>query len=153
NISVTKAGDCAVQGRHPPSHSPSPSEEGTTMVAVSTLSWEEIASPAFDSPARTAWRQAVEEVASNARATLSESQGRIDSAVKIVLAGDVEVLEGGTARVASQSHGTTQYLVCNGSCTCADYPRAPQSLCKHRLAAAIHRRATARARLLLRQLD
>ena len=93
------------------------------------------------SPDRAAWREAVATIADKARAKLPECNGRVDSAVKLVLAGDVELLPDGTAKVASQSNGTTQYVVCNGHCSCKDYERAPHNLCKHRLSAAIARRA------------
>jgi hypothetical protein len=72
---------------------------------------------------------------------LPECNGRVDSAVKIVLAGDVELLADGTAKVASQSNGTTAYHVVNGHCDCRDYEKAPHNFCKHRLSAAIARRA------------
>ena len=75
------------------------------------------------------------------RMKLPESSGRIERAVKLVLAGDVEVLADGTARVASQSSGTTAYQVVNGHCECRDFDKAPHALCKHRLGAAIARRA------------
>jgi hypothetical protein len=65
----------------------------------------------------------------------------VDSAVKIVLAGDVELLPDGTAKVASQSNGAMAYHVVNGHCDCRDYEKAPHNFCKHRLAAAITRRA------------
>jgi hypothetical protein len=65
----------------------------------------------------------------------------VDSAVKIVLAGDVELQADGTAKVASQSNGTTAYHVVNGECTCKDFAKAPHQFCKHRLSAAIIRRA------------
>jgi hypothetical protein len=52
---------------------------------------------------------------------LPECSGRIDSAVKIVLAGDVELLPDGTAKVASQSNGTIAYHVVNGHCNCRDF--------------------------------
>jgi hypothetical protein len=92
---------------------------------------------------RARWRQTVSEIATKAHAKLPECNGRVDSAVKIVLAGDVELLPDGTARVASQSNGTTQYHVGNGHCDCRDYDKAPHHLCKHRLSAAIARRAQA----------
>ena len=111
------------------------------MVAVSEISWEEAADPAFGNPARTAWRGAVVQVADKARAKLPECSGRIDRAVKLVLAGDVEVLADGTARVASQSSGTAAYQVVNGHCGCRDFAQAPHAFCKHRLGAAIARRA------------
>jgi hypothetical protein len=58
-----------------------------------------------------------------------------------VLAGDVEVQADGTAKVASQSNGTTTYRVVNGHCDCRDYEKAPHNFCKHRLSTAIARRA------------
>ena len=111
------------------------------MVAVHTISWEEASSPDFGNPARKAWRDAVAEIADKAKAKLPECNGRVDSAVKIVLAGDVELMADGTAKVASQSNGTTAYHVVNGECTCKDFAKAPHGFCKHRLSAAIARRA------------
>jgi len=108
------------------------------MVAVKEFTWEEIAAPDFGNPARATWRAAVAEVAATAKATLPECNGRVDSAVKIVLAGDVELLDGGKAKVASQSNGSTAYFVVNGECSCKDYRKAPQGFCKHRLAYGIH---------------
>jgi len=81
------------------------------MVAISTLSWEEVSSPDFGNPARAAWRQAVADIAAKAKKTLPQCGARVDSAVKSVLAGDVELLADGTAKVASQSNGTTAYFV------------------------------------------
>jgi hypothetical protein len=92
-------------------------------------------------PARQAWREAVAVIAAKAHDTLPECTGRVDSAVKIVLAGDVELLEGGTARIASQSNGQTVYHIVNGHCDCKDFAKAPHNFCKHRLSAAIARRA------------
>jgi hypothetical protein len=91
---------------------------------------------------RAIWRAAVSEIADKAKATLPQSAGRIDKAVGLVLAGDVEVLGDGTARVASQSNGQTVYHVVNGHCDCKDYSKAPDAgWCKHRLSAAIAKRA------------
>jgi hypothetical protein len=94
-----------------------------------------------DTAARAAWRQAVADIAAKARAKLPECNGRVDAAVKLVLAGDVELLADGTAQVASQSHGTTAYHLVNGQCDCRDYAKAPHNFCKHRLSVAIARRA------------
>src|SRR5262249_20307297 len=79
--------------------------------------------------------------AEKAHEKLPECAGRIDSAVKIVLAGDVELVPDGTAKVASQSSGSTTYHVVNGHCDCKDFAKAPHGFCKHRLGAAIARRA------------
>jgi hypothetical protein len=73
--------------------------------------------------------------------------------MQLVLVGDVELLDGGKAKVASQSNGTTEYFVVNGTCECKDFPKAPQGFCKHRLAYGIHKRATALAKATLAQLD
>ena len=89
------------------------------MVAVSTLFWEEVSRPDFGNPARAAWREAVAAIADKAKAKLPECNGRVGKAVALVLAGDVELLPDGTARVASQSNGTTAYHVVNGHCDCA----------------------------------
>src|SRR5256714_10556391 len=101
--------------------------EVTSMVAVKEFSWEEVSSPDFG--ARAAWREAVAAIADKARAKLPECNGRVDSAVKIVLAGDVELLPDGTAKVASQSNGSTAYHVVNGHCDCRDYEKAPHNYC------------------------
>ena len=119
------------------------------MVAVKEFSWEEVAAPDFGNPARAAWREAVAAIAVKAKDTLPECNGRVDAAVKIVLAGDVALLPEGKARVASQSNGTTQYVVCNGTCECKDFPKAPSGWCKHRIAAGLYKRATALAKAKL----
>src|SRR5438132_3116944 len=111
------------------------------MVAVKEITWEEASAPGFETTTRQAWRQAVAEIATKAQEKLPECAGRVESAVKIVLAGDVALLEGGTARVASQSNGSTAYHVVNGHCDCKDFAKAPHGFCKHRLSAAIARRA------------
>ena len=111
------------------------------MVAVKEISWEEASQPGFETTTRQGWRAAVAEIAEKAKAKLPECSGRVESAVKIVLAGDVALLADGTARVASQSNGTTAYNIVNGHCDCKDFAKAPHGFCKHRLSAAIARRA------------
>ena len=124
------------------------------MVAVKEVSWEEVAAPDFENPARRAWREAVCEIANKAKAALPETvKGRIEKAVAIVLNGDVELLPDGKAKVASQSHGTMQYVVCNGTCECRDFAKVEGGWCTHRTAAAIHKRASVLAKQKLDQLD
>jgi hypothetical protein len=116
------------------------------MTIVTSYDWE---SDTFthhaDNAARQAWREAVAEIAERAKATLPDCAGRVDRAVAIVLNHDVEVLEDGKVKVASQSNGTTRYVVCNGVCECRDYrdSKAPSGWCKHRIAAGLYKRATA----------
>jgi hypothetical protein len=121
--------------------------EVSIMVAVKEFSWEEVSSPDFG--ARAAWREAVAEIAEKAKATLPQCNGRVDKAVAIVLAGDVELQADGTARVASQSNGTTKYFVVNGACSCPDFVKAPSNWCKHRIAAGLAKRVAARVRAQL----
>jgi hypothetical protein len=113
------------------------------MVAVREISWEEASAPGFEQTTRQAWREAVAEIAERAKQTLPECNGRVDKAVAIVLHGDVELLADGTSKIASQSNGATQYVVCNGTCECKDFPKAPSGWCKHRIAAGMQKRATA----------
>jgi hypothetical protein len=96
--------------------------------------------PATLSPDRAAWREAVAAIAAKAHAKLPECAGRIDSAVKLVLLGEVTLLPDGTAHVGSCTDPAKTYTV-NGRCDCKDYERAPGQLCKHRLAFGIARRA------------
>ena len=112
------------------------------MAIVASYDWEsDTWTHNGDNPARTAWREAVSEIAAKAHEKLPECNGRVESAVKIVLTGDVELMPDGTARVASQSNGETIYRVVNGHCDCRDFEKAPHHFCKHRLSAAIARRA------------
>jgi hypothetical protein len=113
------------------------------MIAVKEISWEEASAPDFGTPARAAWREAVAEIAAKAKATLPQCNGRVDKAVAIVLNHDVELLEDGKAKVASQSNGEVVYHVVNGACSCKDFPKAPSGWCKHRIAAGLYKRATA----------
>ena len=89
------------------------------MAIVTEISWDDMldGKPLPDAPTRQAWRDAVAEIADKAKGKLPECSGRVDSAIKIVLAGDVALQADGTAQVASQSNGCTAYQVVNGTCT------------------------------------
>jgi hypothetical protein len=106
------------------------------MTMVSEYNWESDTWTQHntEAPERAAFRAAVAEIAAKAKETLPECAGRVDNAVKIVLAGDVELLPEDTARVASQSNGITKYFLVNGGCTCPDFAKAPSNWCKHRIA-------------------
>jgi len=125
------------------------------MAIVTEISWDDMldGKPLPETPTRQAWRDAVSEIAARAKVTLPECNGRVDKAVAIVLAGDVELLPDGKAKVASQSNGTTAYFVVNGECQCKDFPKASSGWCKHRIAAGMHKRASALATQKLAQLD
>src|SRR5919201_6225097 len=103
------------------------------MTMVTEYDWESDTwtHPTGEHAARAAWREAVAEIAAKAHEKLPECNGRIERAVKLVLAGDVELLADGTATVASQASGGTAYHVVNGTCTCCDFEKAPHQFCKH----------------------
>jgi hypothetical protein len=91
---------------------------------------------------RTHYRALVAEIAAKAKDKLPAAvNGRVESAVKLVLAGDVLFLEDGTVQVGS-SDPTRYYRLVGSTCTCTDYTqeRAPDGWCKHRIAAGIHKR-------------
>ena len=65
------------------------------MAIVTSYDWESDSwtHQNGDNPARIAWRDPVAEIAVKAKQTLPECNGRVDSAVKMVLAGDVDPVE------------------------------------------------------------
>jgi hypothetical protein len=65
----------------------------------------------------------------------------VDKAVALVLQGDVELHDDGTAQVYSQSNGVAAYHLVGGTCDCDDYPRAPSHWCKHKIAVGLQQRA------------
>src|SRR5262249_15785672 len=126
------------------------------MVAVIETNWQDIldGKPLPESPARKAFREAVEAVAQKARTALPESNGRIDKAVHLILNSDISIDANGEGIIASQSNGTGAYNVGKGfSCQCKDQPKSPRGLCKHLLSYHIFTRATAPAKQRLEQLD
>jgi hypothetical protein len=87
------------------------------------------------------FRQTVALVAARAKAILPAAvNGRVESAVALVLAHDVLFLDNGTVEVGSASDPLKVHVLSGSTCDCADFPRAPESWCKHRLAAGIAKR-------------
>jgi hypothetical protein len=112
------------------------------MSIVTELTWDEVASPDFG-PTQDAWnaaiRTAAEQIAAQACEKIPDAKGRIERALALVLDGAVQLHDDGSATV--EGTGTRPYTVAEGVCDCKDYPRAPHNCCKHRLGAAILRRA------------
>ena len=115
------------------------------MAIVASYDWESdtFTHHTSENAARKAWREAVQEIGEKAKATLPACAGRVDRAVQMVRNHDVELLEDGKAKVASQSSGQVVYYLVNGECSCKDYAKAPSNWCKHRIAAGLYKRATA----------
>ena len=95
------------------------------------------------STARQTFRETVAAVAEKARAKLPQNvNGRIESAMKLVLMHDVMPLNDGSTLVASSTDAMKSYLLTGRSCECQDFTRgqAPDGWCQHRIAAGIHKR-------------
>src|SRR5262249_16052422 len=102
------------------------------MAIVTEIAWNDMfAGKALpDSPARRAFREAVEVIADKARAKLPDLNTRVDKAVLLVLNGDVSINAIGEGTVASQSNGNGAYAVGKGEfCSCLDHPKAVKGLC------------------------
>ena len=98
--------------------------------------------PTF-SPDRQAFREVLATLAAKTKTKIPELNGRVEKAVKLALAGDVELHNDGTATVYSSSDPTRRYEIREGTCTCRDYDQAPEHLCQHRLSAGLVRRISA----------
>jgi hypothetical protein len=85
-------------------------------------------------PDRTQYRAQVAQVAAKAREKLPQAvNGRIESAVKLVLAGDVFFCADGTVEVGSASDPAKTYTLAGQACDCQDfaYGQAPDGWCQH----------------------
>jgi len=90
---------------------------------------------------RQAFRATLATLADKTKAKLPTLNGRIEKAVKLALAGDVELHADGTALVNSLSDPSRAYQIAQGVCQCRDWGQAPEHLCCHRLAAGFLRKA------------
>ena len=89
------------------------------------------------------FRETVALVAARAKEKLPEAvNGRVESAVKLVLGHDVELQADGSILVGSSSDPMKTYRLQGTACTCQDfaYGKAPGGWCAHRIAAGIHKR-------------
>jgi len=91
---------------------------------------------------RQLFREVLATLAAQTKTKIPELNGRVEKAVKLALAGDVELHADGTATVYSSSDPTRRYEIRQGTCTCRDYEQAPEHLCQHRLSAGLMRRTT-----------
>jgi hypothetical protein len=96
--------------------------------------------PATD---RQQFREVLAGLAAKTLTKIPALNGRVEKATRLVLQGDVELHEDGTALVNSLTHPTLAYQVAPGLCQCKDYDRAPEHLCCHRLAVGFVRKIQA----------
>jgi len=93
--------------------------------------------------ARQQYRALVADVAARAKEKLPQAvNGRVESAVKLVLGGDVCCKDDGTVEVSSASDPLKVYVLAGHACDCQDfsYGQAPDGWCQHRIAAGIAKR-------------
>ena len=89
------------------------------------------------------FRALVADVAARAKAILPQSiNGRLEGAVKLVLAHDVTPQEDGSIEVGSCTDPLKVYRLVGTTCECKDFTdgKAPEGWCRHRIAAGIAKR-------------
>jgi hypothetical protein len=111
---------------HTPQRQPLNNEEWTNDFIILRLGKRYLDSQRRQSYPPDLAGRIVAEIAEKTKTTLPECNGRVYSAVKIVL---------------------------NGECSCKDYSKAPSNWCKHRIAAGLAKRAHALTKQRLEQLD
>ena len=97
----------------------------------------------MESATRTHYREVLSHVAAKAKDKLPQAvNGRLESAVKLVLLDEVTVLGDGRIVVGSCSDTLKTYALEGDTCTCEDWQhgKAPGGWCKHRIAAGLHKR-------------
>ena len=92
------------------------------------------------SPDRVAFRETLATLAAKTKTKIPALNGRVEKALTLALAGDVELHDDGSATVYSSSDATKRYEIREGTCTCRDFDQAPEQLCQHRLSAGLVRR-------------
>jgi len=90
---------------------------------------------------RQQFRATLATLAAKTQTKIPTLNGRVEKALRLALAGDVETYDDGTATVYSSSDPTRRYELREGTCTCRDWEQAPAHLCQHRLAAGFVRKA------------
>jgi hypothetical protein len=94
-----------------------------------------------DSLAQLLFREAVVEVGERAQGVLPESHDRIEQAVQLLLAGEVQWLPDGNVQVQGPEQADVVYCL-QDTCPCPENAQTPRGWCVHRLAGAIAKRAS-----------
>src|SRR2546423_14622260 len=95
-----------------------------------------------EAPAQRLFHEAVLDIAERAKGVLPECHDRIERAVQLLLAGEVQALLDGTVQVRDPEQEGVVYHV-QDTCSCPESTQAPRGWCVHRLAGAIAKRASA----------
>jgi hypothetical protein len=92
--------------------------------------------------AQLLFHEAVVEVAERAKSVLPECHERIEQAVQLLHAGEVQWLHDGSVHVQGPEQEDTAYGM-QDTCPCPENAQTPRGWCMHRLAGAIAKRASA----------
>ena len=95
-----------------------------------------------DSLAQLLFHEAVVEVGERAKGVLPECHARIEQAVQLLLAGEVQWLPDGSVQVQGPEQEDAVYGM-QDACPCPENAQTPRGWCVHRLAGAIAKRASA----------
>jgi hypothetical protein len=95
-----------------------------------------------DSLAQLLFHDAVVEVGERAKGVLPECHARIEQAVQLLLAGEVQWLPDGSVQVQGPEQEGAVYGM-QDTCPCPENAQTPRGWCVHRLAGAIAKRASA----------
>ena len=105
-----------------------------------------------DSLAQLLFREAVVEVGERAKGVLPECHDRIEQAVQLLLAGEVQWLPDGSVQVQGPEQEDAVYGM-QDTCPCPENAQTPRGWCVHRLAGAIAKRASALVQTRLETLS
>ena len=93
----------------------------------------------FDSLTQRLFREAVVEVAEQAKSVLPECHDRIEQAVQLLCSGEVQWLPDGTVQMRdAEQEGAFSHV--QETCPCPESTQAPRGWCVHRLVGAIAKR-------------
>jgi len=93
-----------------------------------------------DAATQRLFHDAVVDIAERAKGVLPECYDRIERAVQLLFAGEVQTLLDGSVQVHDPEQDGAVYRV-QDTCPCPESAQAPRGWCTHRLAAAIAKRA------------
>jgi hypothetical protein len=144
----------------PAKNSPGPLETPTVSSRRSTFMIADSVSSAYsiedrlntDPLAQLLFHEAVVEVAARAKGVLPECRERIEQAVQLLHAGEVQWLDGGSVQVQGPEQEDTVYGI-QDTCPCPENTQTPRGWCMHRLAGAIAKRASALVQTRLETLS
>jgi hypothetical protein len=105
-----------------------------------------------DSLAQLLFHEAVGEVGERAKGVLPECHARIEQAVQLLLAGEVQWLPDGSVQVQGPEQEDAVYGM-QDTCPCLENAQTPRGWCVHRLAGAIAKRASALVQTRLESLS